>query len=175
MVVKLSRVGFFVGIYLIFFWRCGLLYMHGRIIITFKRGNSDKTHTNKTLYEGTAHKKDDRHYISLQKYIYYNQMLWKTYEVQGNFNKTIMTQYWYYNIWLTHLTVPVYLYPLILILEYREAFNLFDKDGDGSISSKELAAMMLSMGQQPTDAEVRRFIEQVDCNGRIQYFNDIGV
>ncbi|OWF56439.1 Calmodulin-2 [Mizuhopecten yessoensis] len=49
--------------------------------------------------------------------------------------------------------------------EFKEAFDLFDKDGDGSINSKELASMMLSMGQVPTDAEVRHFIEQVDCSG----------
>ena len=34
--------------------------------------------------------------------------------------------------------------------EFREAFALFDKDGDGTISTKELGTVMNSLGQKPT-------------------------
>ena len=33
---------------------------------------------------------------------------------------------------------------------YREAFSVFDKDGDGTINSSELATVMRSLGQNPT-------------------------
>jgi calmodulin len=46
-----------------------------------------------------------------------------------------------------------------------EAFLLFDKDGDGTISSKELSTVMRSLGQNPTEAEVLDMIKQVDANG----------
>jgi calmodulin len=38
--------------------------------------------------------------------------------------------------------------------EFREAFNLFDKDGDGTISAKELVVVMRSIGIQPSEEEV---------------------
>ena len=41
-----------------------------------------------------------------------------------------------------------------LIGEYREAFELFDKNNDGNISTKELGQVMRSLGQNPTEAEV---------------------
>ncbi|KAF9357727.1 hypothetical protein BGX34_009255 [Mortierella sp. NVP85] len=51
------------------------------------------------------------------------------------------------------------------VVDPIEAFSLFDKDGDGTISSRELSAVMHSLGQKPTDAEVQDMIKQVDANG----------
>ena len=45
--------------------------------------------------------------------------------------------------------------------DYREAFNLFDKDKDGFISVDELQTVMRSVGHNPTNAEVRELINQV--------------
>ena len=50
-------------------------------------------------------------------------------------------------------------------LELREAFTLFDKDGGGSISSSELAAVMRSLGQNPTEDELKEMIADVDEDG----------
>uniref|UniRef100_A0A2K6QHQ0 EF-hand domain-containing protein n=1 Tax=Rhinopithecus roxellana TaxID=61622 RepID=A0A2K6QHQ0_RHIRO len=44
------------------------------------------------------------------------------------------------------------------IAEFKEAFSLFDKDGDGTITTKELGAVMTSLGQNPTEAELQDMI-----------------
>ncbi|KAK3581616.1 hypothetical protein CHS0354_017505 [Potamilus streckersoni] len=47
----------------------------------------------------------------------------------------------------------------------REAFRIFDKDGDGSLSSDELRRVMTSMGDKFTDAEVDEMVREVDMDG----------
>ena len=42
---------------------------------------------------------------------------------------------------------------------------MFDKDGGGSISSSELAAVMRSLGQNPTEEELKEMIADVDEDG----------
>jgi len=49
--------------------------------------------------------------------------------------------------------------------EFREAFALFDKDGDGTISTKELGMVMNSLGQKPTPQELENMIREVDIDG----------
>lgn len=51
------------------------------------------------------------------------------------------------------------------IAEFKEAFLIFDKDGDGSISTKELGTVMRSLGQSPTEEELKTIIEEVDEDG----------
>ena len=51
-------------------------------------------------------------------------------------------------------------------VEFREAFALFDKDGDGTITAKELEAVMRGLGQNPTNAEILDMIAEVDTDGR---------
>ncbi|GAA6083599.1 calmodulin-1a, partial [Tachysurus ichikawai] len=51
------------------------------------------------------------------------------------------------------------------ITEFREAFMLFDKNGDGSISTAELGSVMRSLGQNPTDTELYEIIREVDADG----------
>lgn len=46
----------------------------------------------------------------------------------------------------------------------KEAFSLFDKNGDGKISAVELGDVMRVGGQNPTEAELNKMIREVDTN-----------
>ena len=47
------------------------------------------------------------------------------------------------------------------IAEFKEVFTLFDKDEDGNATAKELGMVMRSLGQNPTEAELKDFIKEV--------------
>ena len=49
--------------------------------------------------------------------------------------------------------------------ELLEAFSLFDKDGDGTITTRELGTVMRSMGQNPTEKDLQDMINEVDVDG----------
>ncbi|XP_058285449.1 calmodulin-like protein 3 [Hylobates moloch] len=51
------------------------------------------------------------------------------------------------------------------ITEFKEAFSLFDKDGDGCITTRELGTVMRSLGQNPTEAELRDMMSEIDRDG----------
>merc|ERR1712007_259423 len=51
------------------------------------------------------------------------------------------------------------------IAEFKEAFPLFDKDGDGTVTTKELGTVMRSLGRNPTEAELQDMINEVDADG----------
>ncbi|XP_054822260.1 calmodulin-like protein 11 isoform X1 [Prosopis cineraria] len=51
------------------------------------------------------------------------------------------------------------------IVEFKEAFCLFDKDGDGCITLEELATVIRSLDQNPTDEELQDMISEVDADG----------
>lgn len=49
--------------------------------------------------------------------------------------------------------------------EFREAFSLFDKDGDGSITQEELGRVMRSLGQFAREEELQDMLREVDIDG----------
>jgi calmodulin len=57
------------------------------------------------------------------------------------------------------------------IAEYQEAFALFDKDGNGHIEAKELAAVLTALGQSPSEEDIAKMIAEVDAdaNGSLEF------
>uniref|UniRef100_A0A646QDE0 Calglandulin n=1 Tax=Hemiscolopendra marginata TaxID=943146 RepID=A0A646QDE0_9MYRI len=51
------------------------------------------------------------------------------------------------------------------VAEFKEAFMLFDKDEDGTITSSELGVVMRSLGQRPSETELRDMVNEVDIDG----------
>jgi calmodulin len=63
------------------------------------------------------------------------------------------------------------------IAEFREAFEIFDKNRDGYITIKELGEIMKNLGQTPTEAELTDMINEVDIdgNGNIDFKEFLGL
>ena len=55
--------------------------------------------------------------------------------------------------------------------ELREAFKVFDKDGDGFITSTELKLVMKQLGEDLTDEQLADMMKEADSNsdGRIDF------
>lgn len=51
------------------------------------------------------------------------------------------------------------------IAEFKEAFSLFDRNGDGCITTGELGTVMRHLGQDPTDEELKEMIDEIDQDG----------
>ena len=49
--------------------------------------------------------------------------------------------------------------------ELKEAFRVFDKDGNGYISAAELRHVMTNLGEKLTDEEVDEMIREADIDG----------
>ncbi|CAG8831828.1 11091_t:CDS:2, partial [Gigaspora margarita] len=57
------------------------------------------------------------------------------------------------------------------IAEFKEAFALFDRSNNGSITAGDLGKVMKSLGSNPTDTELEDMINEVDLdhNGTIDF------
>ena len=54
------------------------------------------------------------------------------------------------------------------VIQYREAFRIFDRDGTGTISRSELSRAIRALGQNTTDKELDAMISEVDHDGNGQ-------
>lgn len=50
--------------------------------------------------------------------------------------------------------------------EFQEAFSLFDRDGVGAVSYADVGKTVRSLGFNPTEAELKEWIAQVDPSDR---------
>jgi calmodulin len=55
--------------------------------------------------------------------------------------------------------------PTDTLQEIKQAFAVFDTDGDGSITREELGNVMKSLGEDLTDQELEEMLEHADTNG----------
>ena len=56
------------------------------------------------------------------------------------------------------------MYSVCAVSEWYAAFQVFDKNNDGHISSSELLHIMRKMQQDPTDQEITDMILELDEN-----------
>ena len=45
--------------------------------------------------------------------------------------------------------------------------RIFDKDGDGNVSTDELGKVMRELGQNPSEDELQEMIEEIDRDGQL--------
>ena len=50
------------------------------------------------------------------------------------------------------------------IAEFKEVFQIFDTDGNGTICEQELGIVLRALGQSPTDEEVKELLVEADQN-----------
>ncbi|XP_066934222.1 uncharacterized protein [Clytia hemisphaerica] len=48
---------------------------------------------------------------------------------------------------------------------FRQAFSVFDRENQGSITSNDLLIVMRNLGQNPTHAEIKEMIAEIDADG----------
>lgn len=53
----------------------------------------------------------------------------------------------------------------VRVAEFKEALSPFDEDGDGAISTRELGTVLWSPGQNPTEAELRDLVGELERDG----------
>merc|ERR1719471_2658749 len=60
---------------------------------------------------------------------------------------------------------------------YKQMFMMFDKDGDGTVSTKELGAVMRSIGLYPTEEELEEMIDEADKDdsGTVDFFEFVNL
>ena len=58
-----------------------------------------------------------------------------------------------------------------LIAEFKEAFDMFDRDGEGTIGRSEFTAMMKTLGLELSDGELETLWDKVDMDksGEIEF------
>lgn len=69
---------------------------------------------------------------------------------------------------ITHLVTCFF--PVVYVA-YKDAFGLFDKDGDGVISTWELKSVLRALGQNPTKEELVDMIQEADLDGEFNQYH----
>lgn len=68
---------------------------------------------------------------------------------------------------ITHI---IFFFAFLSSTEFREAFRLFDKDGDGTITKEELGRVMRSLGQFARAEELSTMLQEIDIDGERQFY-----
>ncbi|KAF9927725.1 hypothetical protein BGZ67_007352 [Mortierella alpina] len=63
----------------------------------------------------------------------------------------------------------------IQVKDLKEAFNLYDRKGTGSISSNDLGSLLRAIGQNPSEAEIKELINQAEATLSFDAFSKIAL
>ena len=55
------------------------------------------------------------------------------------------------------------------IEEFKEAFAVFDKLGDGKIPCRDVGELLRALGQNPTEADIARVLKDQDIDERMSF------
>ena len=50
--------------------------------------------------------------------------------------------------------------------DIQEVYTLFDKDNDGAIATRDVIAVLRSLGYNPAEKEVKQLLEEFDAEGK---------
>uniref|UniRef100_A0A9L0KKN2 EF-hand calcium-binding domain-containing protein 11 n=2 Tax=Amniota TaxID=32524 RepID=A0A9L0KKN2_EQUAS len=126
--------------------------------------DSDPGHRRSTVHQATLRQRPTCHNSKDPQLKKYTTVYWgdlgrkskKKIQKKNEFNTFHLGGYFF--------IVNLYIW-ILSHTEFKEAFSLFDKDGDGTITTKELGTVMRSLGQNPTEAELQDMINEVDADG----------
>ena len=62
-------------------------------------------------------------------------------------------------------TIFILYFPFTNLLEYRDAFALFDKRGDGKIDSDQIGDVLRALNLNPTESDVKKIVSEIDPQG----------
>ncbi|KAH3711396.1 hypothetical protein DPMN_071065 [Dreissena polymorpha] len=63
--------------------------------------------------------------------------------------------------------------PSIAFSKLKEAFNLFDMNGDGHISASELGYVLRALGQNPTERMIKEVMAKADKDGKYNEYMEL--
>ena len=75
----------------------------------------------------------------------------------------------------TVVMINLIYFSLRSLAEYLEAFQHFDKDNSGFITTKELGNLMKSLGENPTENELQCIINAVDIDGKVHAYVEVAI
>ena len=61
--------------------------------------------------------------------------------------------------------INLYILLHLFLLEHRDLFSLFDKQGDGKVECSEVGDMLRALGCNPTEGEVKKIVADIDPTG----------
>ena len=62
---------------------------------------------------------------------------------------------------ITRLIIDI---SLLLFSEFKQSFHMFDQNGDGKITLSELGNVMRTLGQNPSESDLKQMIRELDSN-----------
>ena len=60
-------------------------------------------------------------------------------------------------------------FEIIIVSEFRAAFDAFDEDGSNAICKDELGTVMKRLGLNPTDKELAKIMKEHDQDSKISW------